>query len=123
MRSKPHHSLFTRMIIILLLPALMLSACRAKNTPASPGSGKTAAVPSTASQAQATPIPPTAVPTPTETPEPLALRINGVGVSVAEYQAELSQLQEADKTLGKNLAADQQRQKVLDNLTDLALLA
>lgn len=65
----------------------------------------------------------TPLPTPTATPEPLALRVDGQGVSLAEYQAELGQLQEALKTLNKTLPADQQRKQVLDNLTDTLLLA
>jgi peptidyl-prolyl cis-trans isomerase C len=65
----------------------------------------------------------TAVPTPTQTPEPLALRINGEGIPLAEYDADLRQLQEADQGLGKNTAADQQRQQVLDNFTSTLLLA
>ena len=65
----------------------------------------------------------TPVPTPTATPEPLALRVDGEGVSLAEYQAELGQLQDALKTLNKTLPSDQQRQQVLDNLTDTLLLA
>jgi peptidyl-prolyl cis-trans isomerase C len=63
------------------------------------------------------------VPTPTLTPEPLAATVNGEGISEAEFQAELRQLQEALQTLSKDLPADQQRQQVLDNLTDTLLLA
>lgn len=62
-------------------------------------------------------------PTPTQTPEPLALRVNGEGITLAEYEAELRQLQEADQVLGKNTTPEDQRQLVLDNLTNTLLLA
>ena len=71
----------------------------------------------------AAPATATPAPTPTATPEPLALRVNEQSISLAEYQAELGQLQEALKTLNKTLAPDKQRQQVLDNLTDTLLLA
>ena len=77
----------------------------------------------------ATPLPPQATPTPTATatltptPEPLALRVNGEGISQAEYNVEIAQLQEAYQVLKKDLTPEQQRQKVLDNLTGATLLA
>jgi len=62
-------------------------------------------------------------PTPTPTPEPLALRVNGEGITQAEFEAELGQFQEADKELGKNTPAGEQRQIVFDNLIATLLLA
>jgi hypothetical protein len=62
-------------------------------------------------------------PTPTPTPEPLALRVNGEGITQAEFEAELGQFREADKELGKNTPAGEQRQIVFDNLIATLLLA
>ena len=61
----------------------------------------------------ATPAPPTA------TPEPLAARVNDQGISLAELQAELSRYQSA---VGGELT-EEDRQRVLDDLVDQALLA
>ncbi len=123
MFSKPIQSLVT----ILIIPVLLLAGgCRANNNPLAPSiTAGTKAPNPAAGGPSATPFPvaTTAVPTPTATTEPLALRINGEGVSQAEYQAELSQLQEALQTLGKTQTPEQQRQQVLDNLTDTLLLA
>ena len=69
------------------------------------------------------PVATTAVPTPTQTPEPLALRVNGEGILLAEYDAELRQLQAADAALEKTVTPDEQRQLVLDNLTATLLLS
>ncbi len=120
MFSKPIQFLFT----ILIFPVLLLAGgCRANNpTPAGPGS-PTSMVVGTGVIQTPFPVATTLVPTPTVTPEPLALRINGEGVSEAEYQAELRQLQEAQQTLGKVLSPEQQRKQVLDNLADTLLLA
>jgi len=51
------------------------------------------------------------------------LRVNQQGVSIAEYQAELAQLQQAQQALGKTAVPEEQRQKVIDNLVDNLLLA
>ena len=59
----------------------------------------------------------------TATPEPLALTVNGEGVPLAEYQASLQQLQSADAELDAGHTADEQRQMVLDDLINEALLA
>ena len=69
------------------------------------------------------PVVPTVVPTPTQTPEPLALRVNGEGILLAEYEAGLRQLQEADQILGKTETLEEQRQQVVDDLTETLLLA
>jgi peptidyl-prolyl cis-trans isomerase C len=108
----------------MILPALLLiGGCQGGNVALTQGSPNTVSVTVTAVQLPVTPQSPTAVPTPTITPEPLALRVNGESISMIEYQAELGQLQEAAQKLGKDLPSDQQRQKVLDNLTDTVLLA
>jgi peptidyl-prolyl cis-trans isomerase C len=133
MHSNPFHYLITRIDTILVnslvLFILVLSGgCRGNNATSSPsittsGDSSPAGSTLTSLPAETTQLPPTAVPTPTETPEPLALSVNGEGVTINEYQAEESQLQEAEKILGKSLPPDQQRQKVLDNLVETVLLA
>lgn len=75
-----------------------------------------------------TPLPsespiPQVSPTATQTPEPLALIVNGEGVSLAEYDAQLKQLQAADTDLGKTQTPEEQRKMVLAELTDQTLLA
>lgn len=103
--------------IVFLLGMLLLSACgpTVTSTPA-PG-------PDQSTPTMPVPIATTVVPTPTATPEPLAVRVNGEGVSLAEYEAELRLLQEAQQTLGKTASAEEQRTMVMDNLVDMALLA
>lgn len=119
-RISAYHHLF-----LLLAIAVSLAGCNpVQATPAlltvMPGQGAATAA---KTAAPATPATATPAPTPTATPEPLALRVNDQGISLAEYQAELGQLQEALKTLNKTLTPEQQRQQVLDNLTDTLLLA
>jgi len=64
-------------------------------------------------------------PTPTITPipEPGAMIVNGETVSLAEYDAQMVQLQAADASLGKTHTPEEQRQMVLDELTHQTLLA
>lgn len=64
-----------------------------------------------------------ASPTPTATSEPLALRVNGEGVTLAEFQAELTQLRDALQTQGRELSEEEQRKQVTDSLIDSLLLA
>src|SRR5512133_412793 len=90
-------------IVLLIAVFLLISGCRANPpaiTPNVSGPSAAGATLPAASLPAATPQAPTAAPSPTITLEPPALQVNGEGVSVAEYQAELSQLQEALKTLG-----------------------
>jgi len=62
-------------------------------------------------------------PTPTATPEPLALRVNGDGIPLAEYQAQIVQIQAADVELGLHRTASEQSQLAVDELVDQSLLA
>ncbi len=62
-------------------------------------------------------------PTVTPTPEPLALRVNGEGIPLAEFEAQLAQIQAADAELGVERQADEQRQMALAELVDQTLLA
>jgi peptidyl-prolyl cis-trans isomerase C len=104
-------------LVLLALAAFLLAGCRAEETVAPAGLTPTAAGTDTL------PAPPTETPTPTPTPEPLALVVNGANISLAEYEAELHQLQDAHQALGKTAAPEDQRQQVLDNLIDTQLLA
>lgn len=111
-------------MIVVFVAGILLTSCRAAQTTTPATSGgptalQAAGTATVASTAKATVIPPT----PTATPEPLALRVDGEGVTVAEYQAELTQLQQADKALGKTATADEEKKQVLDDLTDTLLLA
>ena len=66
---------------------------------------------------------PAATATVTATLEPMALTVNGEGVLLAEYDAQLMQLQAADAELGKTRTPEEQRQLVLDELINQTLLA
>ncbi len=102
-------------IALVFCGVLALSGCQknprpAEKTPDGGGSSNTTVTPSVTA-------------TITATPEPLALTVNGEGIPLAEYQASLQQLQSAETELGTSHTADEQRQMVLDDLTDEALLA
>lgn len=128
MFSKPTQ-LVTVLIFIIVLGLAAGCGNRSTVSPvqtAAPGNATATAMAETATAvASATASSATAAPTltPTATPEPLALRINTETVSLAEYQADLSQLQEALQVLGKTAAPEEQRQQVLDNFTETLLLA
>jgi peptidyl-prolyl cis-trans isomerase C len=61
--------------------------------------------------------------TPASTQEPMALIVNGEGITVTEYQAELTRLQQAETDLGISSSAQEQHDKVIVNFTDQLLLA
>lgn len=106
-------------ILSLGLLAAALSACSGSTvTPA----GGTDPSPVQSDAPSATPFPVASL-TPTATPEPMALRVNGEGVSLAEFQAELQQLQAALTAQGRELSPEEQRQQVTDALVDSLLLA
>ncbi len=99
----------------LVLLALTLAGCGAASatqtqTSEAPG------IPPTATQ-------PAATPTPSPTPEPMVLTVNGEGVPLAEYQAEMAQIEAAVQSLGQTMTPEEERKRVLDELTDEALLA
>lgn len=114
------HKNIYRISLIVALSAVLVG-CHPGNSTQPAGSA--AATTQKITQPGASTATATTVPTPTATPEPQALRVNGEGASLAEYQASLSQLQDALKTLNKTLTAEQQRQQVLNDLTDTLLLA
>src|SRR5512147_2542164 len=102
-----------RLFTILLL-ALVLAAC---------GSGNpTASIPPATlsnSSSASTPTSTSFQPSVTSTSQPLAARVNGEGISLEQYQSELSRYQ---ASVGTQLAtADKQR--VMDELVDQLLLA
>lgn len=110
---------FLRPLALALLIAALLTACSQANvTPTSSPDGQPTSSTSTVPVVETT-----AAPLPTPTPLPMALTVNGEGVTLAEFQAELLQLQEAHQTLGKTVSEQEQAQQVLDSLTDSLLLA
>ncbi len=92
----------TLVITLLLLIPTLLTACNG-----SAGNPET-----TASPDQVTP-----------TEQPMALRVNGEGITMTEYQAELARLQQAQTEQGVTSTPDEQRDRVLDDLTDQMLLS
>ncbi|MDI6693547.1 MAG: peptidylprolyl isomerase [Anaerolineales bacterium] len=71
-------------------------------------------------QAEQTPLASPTQPEPTATPLPLAVKVNGLEITLAEYEAELTQFSAARG--GAELSAEE-KQLVLDNLIEQALLA
>jgi len=60
--------------------------------------------------------------TPTATAVPMALTVNGEGISLEEYQADISRLQKAQSDQNTTASAEEQKNQVIDNFTDLLLL-
>ena len=52
----------------------------------------------------------------------MALTVNGEGISLEEYQADLSRLQKAQSDQNSTASAEEQKNQVIDNFTDLLLL-
>ncbi len=52
----------------------------------------------------------------------MAITINNVGISVEEFQQELTRLQQAQTQLGVSSTPEEQKQKVIDDFTDQLLL-
>jgi peptidyl-prolyl cis-trans isomerase C len=101
-------------ISALLLLILFTSACR-------PSVPLPTAVPvvltaSAPAQATSTPAPPT------PTPLPLAVRVNGEGITLQEYQEELTRYQNAVENIGTNMATGEE-QLVLEDMINQVLLA
>jgi len=115
--------LYIKPLLGLVLLALLLTACNLpdKTTvspaglPASETPAATGETPAAVTTSGATPTPAE----PTATSAPLAARINGTELSLAEYQAELAQYQAARAAE----LTPEDRQRVLDELTDQVLLA
>lgn len=111
----PPHKPLTRLASWALIFFFLLSGCQRNTEP--PG-----VTPSEIISTLSTETPqPTATVTPT--PEPLALRVNDEGVPLAEFQAQLTQLEAADEVHNITRTAEERRQMVLDELIDQTLLA
>lgn len=87
-----------------LLLAVSLSAC----TPPTP---------------TATPLPSASPEPPTATPEPLAASVNGEGISIAEWDAQVTQYIQAHSALGETVSEEDASTAVLEDLIAEALLA
>jgi len=59
----------------------------------------------------------------TATEEPLALIVNGEGITLAEYQAELTRMQQADSAEGSTATPQEQHDRLITDLTEQLLLA
>lgn len=89
---------------VFLILIISLSACNGAGTAAPTETSTT--VPST--------------PTPTELP--MALMVNGEGITLEEYQADLTRLQNTQSNLNSASSADEQKNQIIENFTDLLLL-
>lgn len=105
----------TAALAILILLSIALTGCA--NGAASPPASATAPASTQAPTATALP------PTPSPTPVPLALKVNGEGVSLAEFQAGMLQIEAAAQALGQALSPQEQRAMVLNDLIETELLA
>jgi peptidyl-prolyl cis-trans isomerase C len=66
---------------------------------------------------------PTSASTPTITPEPMALIVNGEGVTLVEYNAALTRLQEAQQSIGKAASPQEQRDSLVETFVSELLLS
>ena len=94
-------------ILLTLLTALGLSACASLLRPE----------PTLTPTATFTPEPPTA------TPEPLALTVNGEGITVVDFDAEVTRYTTAQQALGKTVSDSDAASAVIEDLTAQLLLA
>ncbi len=94
-------------ILFTLLTALGLSACASLIKPE----------PTLTPTATLTPAPPTA------TPEPMAFTVNGEGITVIEFDAEVSRYIKSQEALGKTVASEDATKAVIEDLTAQLLLA
>jgi len=95
---------------------LILTACKPKGLP--PATLPVASAASTNASVGSATLTPSPV-LPSGTPAPMAARVNGVGITLAEYEAELAQYQAAS---GKD-PLPEDKQRVLNDLIDQTLLA
>ncbi len=102
--------------IFLIALVTLLAGCDRAGEGSTPTGQNNPQTPATATLTQP-------APTVTPTPEPLALRVNGEGVPLAEFEAQLAQIQAADAELALERQADEQRQMALAELVDQTLLA
>lgn len=90
-------------ILLISIFAILLSSCAPRETP--------------------TPEPTSTLAEPTPTEVPMALKVNGEGISLEEYQAELTRLQQAQNTLSTTTTPEEQHDRLMEDLTDQLLLA
>ena len=65
---------------------------------------------------------PSLIPSPSDTPIPLAVIVNGEGITVADFEAELSRYQQAQVGLGNTVTLETATQTVLNDMVDTLLL-
>src|SRR5215204_547292 len=94
-------------IVLILLTALGLSACASLFK----------LEPTLTPTATFTPEPPTA------TPEPLALTVNGEGISLVEFDGEVTRYTSAQQDLGKTVESTNATSAVIEDLTSQLLLS
>jgi len=94
-----------RLLIALLAAMLVVTGCKRTPTSVSPTAEATSAA------------------TPTITPEPMALIVNGEGIPMAEYDAALKRLQEAQQSIGKTASPQEQRDTLVETFVSELLLS
>lgn len=94
---------YIQKFLLISIFALTISGCGPRETP--------------------TPEPTATLAEPTPTEVPMALKVNGEGITLEEYQAELTRLQQAQTTLSTSATPEEQRDRVIEDLTDQLLLA
>jgi peptidyl-prolyl cis-trans isomerase C len=94
---------YIQKILLISLITLVISGCGPRVTP--------------------TPEPTATLAEPTPTEVPMALKVNGEGITLEEYQAELTRLQQAQTTLSTTATPEEQRDRLIEDLTDQLLLA
>ena len=114
-----------RLPLVFIVVGLVLSACTLQSK--APTTGPVIGLPGSSTQLPTpalTTLPASTVTAePSPTPEALALQVNGAGISLVEYQASLSQLEEANAGQNKQSTPEQDRQQVLNSLSDSLLMA
>ncbi len=94
---------YIQKILLISILTILLSSCGPRETP--------------------TPEPTATLAEPTPTEVPMALKVNGEGITLEEYQAELTRLQQAQTTLSTTATPEEQRDRLIEDLTDQLLLA
>lgn len=105
------------LIGICLLP-IVLSACNKSSlvSTSTPGTLSTLVTPTISPEPSLTPVPPT------PTPVPLAAVVNGEGITLNEFEGEVTRFQESSTITGTKIASDTNT-IVLNELIDQTLLA
>jgi len=104
---------FHQRLLVSLLLIFLITGC-AVSTPTAPPT-----LPPASPTATQTPVPAA----PTVTLEPMAALVNGEGISLAEYQDELTRYKNAQAELASPASPENQSRDVLQDLIDQVLLA